>query len=899
MWPALIAVCVVVLCLCARAGAAGGFNPEFERDSLSLSGQWQRHSEHGDEEVWREEVASKLTGWKPVTVPGNLLPDVHRKLYKGIHSVWVVRTFRLTRDQARRGAALKWNLIRFGPSVWINGRFLAHHPTIGPHTVMVPPGMLRSGTNRIVLKVQGWGGIPRGEAGKPLIPTGSGTQSWGAKAPAIENDIWLDFYDRAYIKWALAMPNIKAGTVTFRVYLDAAEDLPEEIVLAARVRAEGAKTPTGRVSAPAATSKPYTDITVPIPNPKLWSPAERNLYVAEIDARSGSGLCDRVRFRFGMRQVKVSRGHFTLNGKPLWLRGSNLVGEWRWGDQFNRGVKAYLVDEARIMSLNSFRTHTLPPPKLWADTGDEHGIMFLAELPVLYNNRDFKFTPAERKIFHKHALLDATGWVTKLWNHPSVILWVLSNESLHDNKWEKGPYWQYVHDLDPTRLSLRSGGAEGTPDVYDIHTTDNYNSATEGRVIQTLQRKAAHKDPTRPLSNSEYMNTFGKSRVQVARWLGRPDHPDAALNFAEFGAEHTEVMRRLRYDGILPYMYAPWTGFRGRRWRRDFPSPMAAALHSAMSPVLASLDLFDRNFPAASEVTTPLALINETGRDVPAKIDVYVTPEHPLFVPEPKALAAAVYHDSFDVTLKAHSLTTRRLRWPVPRAEGSYFLAVVLRREGARPVVSQRVVRAIDSDVTAAGLNGKPVVVLGAGPAGRKWLKQRGIPFRASIGKGKLDAHVVVVWNADKIAPAVRKAATAKIRRYVKAGGRLVILRHDKWDWTSLVDATMEPGPKSASRAFAYSRARHPMLTGIDPEFLKRWNGLPGTVADRVLAGDLLTAGKKLLWINSPPRPVAVSVPMEAGEVVLCTLDLAGHLGGADGTYDPVAERILLNLLQR
>ena len=96
-----------------------------------------------------------------------------------------------------------------------------------------------------------------------------------------------------------------------------------------------------------------------------------------------------------MREIGVKDRHYKLNGKNLWLRGSNLVFEWNWGDTITGHEVDYLVTEAREMSMNSFRTHTQPPPRLWCDICDEHGTMILAEFPVLYNYQDYKFTPEE------------------------------------------------------------------------------------------------------------------------------------------------------------------------------------------------------------------------------------------------------------------------------------------------------------------------------------------------------------------------------------------------------------------------------------------------------------------------------------------------------------------------
>ena len=141
------------------------------------------------------------------------------------------------------------------------------------------------------------------------------------------------------------------------------------------------------------------------------------------------------------------------------------------------------------------------------------------------------------------------------------------------------------------------------------------------------------------------------------------------------------------------------------------------------------------------------------------------------------------------------------------------------------------------------------------------------------------------------------KARGAAIQEFVRGGGRVVILAQEEWDWKILVDFDMDK--VRSSRAFIYPDAKHPLLTGIDGEYLKRWNGLPGEMAGRVIKGGILERADKLLWIEEPKTPVCISVPEGKGEIVICLLNFNGRLGHGAKARDPVAERMLLNLLQR
>jgi len=367
-----------------------------------------------------------------------------------------------------------------------------------------------------------------------------------------------------------------------------------------------------------------------------------------------------------------------------------------------------------------------------------------------------------------------------------------------------------------------------------------------------------------------------------------------SLVFAEFALEHTEAMRRARFDLILPYMYAGWTGMRGAEWRPGFPTPMAAALHSSMAPVLASLDLFDRDFRVGDEVVTPLALINELHRKVEARVDVYLTARDPVFIPDREALEAALWRDGFDVVLPADSLSWRDLSWSVHSQEGNYFLAVVVTRDGDGPVSSQRVVRAIGRDSARSRLGGRRVLLLGADEFARSLLAGWGLRIAESASPSGSGPDVAVVWDASAITPEERASAPA-LRAYLEGGGRLVVLDQASWDWNELLHFSLEE--LDWSRAFAYPEAKHRMLVDVDPECLKRWNGLPGTVADRVIRGSILGQGTKLLWAKEPANTIALSLTEGEGEAVVSMLKLRARLEAGKEGHDPVAERVLANLL--
>ena len=285
----------------------------------------------------------------------------------------------------------------------------------------------------------------------------------------------------------------------------------------------------------------------------------------------------------------------------------------------------------------------------------------------------------------------------RLWNHPAVVMWVLSNESNRDGEWEKGPYHDFVRALDPTRPTMRTGDT-GTAENYDVHTCGNVEDTLEGNLIPGIPswfREAKG----RPVTNSEYMNYFGRPATQ---WTGKEDKEADALACAQLGMEHTEAMRRARVDGMLPYMYAGWTRTRlaarvretgkgSAVWKAGYASPLSACWHSSLSPVLASLDLFDPSYLTGQEVRTDLYLINDSWHDAAIHVDLLLTEECPEFIPEAACFDRPVAKWSYDFTLKADTLTKTPVTWKLPRsrrkllADGPYDRPP--RPGGAQPAV--------------------------------------------------------------------------------------------------------------------------------------------------------------------------------------------------------------------
>lgn len=156
---------------------------------------------------------------------------------------------------------------------------------------------------------------------------------------------------------------------------------------------------------------------------------------------------------------------------------------------------------------------------------------------------------------------------------------------------------------------------------------------------------------------------------------------------------------------------------------------------------------------------------------------------------------------------------------------------------------------------------------------------------------------MVVIWNAAHVTPAEKRQADV-LREFTSAGGRVVVLSTRAWDWTELCN--IKTGDTRGSRVFPYEGTSHPMLAGIRPEWLIRWNSPPGTVAAGSLDGPALAAAERILWVCEPATCVAAEVPVVGGKgtILFSQLDVQRHVASSEPSYDPVAEKVLINMLQ-
>jgi hypothetical protein len=215
-------------------------------------------------------------------------------------------------------------------------------------------------------------------------------------------------------------------------------------------------------------------VRIPIKNCHLLSPEDPFLYnlIVKTDG-------DEMQTTFGMREF-----HFdpltkkaVLNGEPYFMRGSNIT-LYRFFE--DNACKNLPWDTAWVRKLfksfkqfhwNSLRFCIGLPPEFWYQVADEEDFLIQDEFPIWYGGIGWNKWPKE--LTADELTKEYTEMMQEDWNHPSVVIWDASNETVCNNGKtdETGKAVWNVRNLD---LSNRPWDNSYSPhrapgDVYESH----------------------------------------------------------------------------------------------------------------------------------------------------------------------------------------------------------------------------------------------------------------------------------------------------------------------------------------------------------------------------------------------------------------------------------------------
>lgn len=196
----------------------------------------------------------------------------------------------------------------------------------------------------------------------------------------------------------------------------------------------------------------------------LWNgKKDPYLYTAEVQLMEGDNVLDMVSTRFGCRTFKIDpEKGFILNGESYPLRGVSRHQD-RWGIGNALLPEHHREDIELICELGAttIRLAHYQHDQYFYDLCDEKGLVIWAEIPYISSHM---------LNGHENTMTQMKELVIQNYNHPSIVVWGLSNEitmtgssseDLLENHYVLN---DMVHEMDPTRLTTMA-----VVSMCDIH----------------------------------------------------------------------------------------------------------------------------------------------------------------------------------------------------------------------------------------------------------------------------------------------------------------------------------------------------------------------------------------------------------------------------------------------
>ncbi|MBC7398441.1 MAG: glycoside hydrolase family 2 [Mucilaginibacter sp.] len=434
--------------------------PEYPRPQMvrakwmNLNGLWQYQPGAAGDVLPTGKLSSNIL--VPFAVESALsgVMEAHDRL-------WYRRTFTVPATWKGENILLHFGAVDFESEVFVNGKSVGvHKGGYDPFSYDITSAITASGPQEITVRVfdpTDNGGFPRGK--QTLKPGGIMYQS----VTGIWQTVWLEPVPKAGINDIKIVPDIDKGVVKLTVTADGAANLSITVKDGAKV----VKTMTAKAN---------TEISVPVPNAKLWSPDSPFLYDLEIAVVKGATKVDAVSSYFGMRKISVENDggykKLYLNNKFLFQVGPLDQGFWPDGGYTapTDAALKYDIQKTKDFGFNMIRKHIKVEPYRWYYWADKLGLMIWQDMPSpnSYVGRGFTAQPVDTAEFRS----ELARIVQTHWNSPCIVTWVTFNEGQSQRAQNTPSLVSMVKQMDPSRLVNQASGGEwyNAGDYLDVHS---------------------------------------------------------------------------------------------------------------------------------------------------------------------------------------------------------------------------------------------------------------------------------------------------------------------------------------------------------------------------------------------------------------------------------------------
>ena len=260
---------------------------------------------------------------------------------------------------------------------------------------------------------------------------------------------------------------------------------------------------------------------------KPWSAESPALYELQVVVIGHDGaIVETATQRIGFRTFRIEDGIMKLNGKRVVFKGAD-----RHEFDAKRGraiTRQDMIDDIMFCkrhNINAIRTSHYPNQEYWYDLCDQYGIYLIDETNMethgswVANNIETPETavPGNKPQWEGACVDRINSMMRRDYNHPSVLIWSLANESFAGEVFRA--MHAHAHAIDPNRPVHYEGSVHDRAfdDVTDIESR-MYAHADE--IEEYLKS-----NPKKPYISCEYMHAMGNSVGNMDEYTALERYP--------------------------------------------------------------------------------------------------------------------------------------------------------------------------------------------------------------------------------------------------------------------------------------------------------------------------------------------------------------------------------------
>ena len=244
---------------------------------------------------------------------------------------------------------------------------------------------------------------------------------WYVQTTGIYKSVWMEYVSDTYLTALKITPETKDYSVRFDLSVN---NPAEDVEVRFTISFDGALVQTASVWA----NEKENTLSVKLDSNKLrhqvvlWSHWDPNLYDVEISVYKNGVLTDSVGSYFGLRDYRAKEGKLLFNDVPFYAK--LLLDQGYWADSAmtppNEEALMKDIELSKKMGFNGVRKHQKTEDERFFYYADIMGFTVWCEMPSNHWFADMATKEITRE------WLDI---VTQYYNHPSLVTWVVFNES--------------------------------------------------------------------------------------------------------------------------------------------------------------------------------------------------------------------------------------------------------------------------------------------------------------------------------------------------------------------------------------------------------------------------------------------------------------------------------------